>query len=93
MSLPRDLAGGVVGASTASLDALTKGSSLGWRPGFGLLRKLYVHDGTGGSPRRSSPLDAATWGQDNTLRAERQEWKEYICHVQPWEQKRYLGEY
>jgi hypothetical protein len=33
MSLPRDLAaGGVAGASTASVDALTTGSSLGWRP-------------------------------------------------------------
>jgi len=30
---------------------------------------------------------------DNYLRAKRQEWQEYISHVHPWEQERYLGEY
>lgn len=30
---------------------------------------------------------------ENYLRAKRQEWEEYICHVHPWEQERYLGEY
>ena len=30
---------------------------------------------------------------DNYLRAKRQEWAEYISHVHPWEQERYLGEY
>jgi glutamine synthetase len=29
----------------------------------------------------------------NYLRAKRQEWAEYISHVHPWEQERYLGEY
>ena len=30
---------------------------------------------------------------DNYLRAKRQEWQEYISHVHPWEQEKYLGEY
>jgi len=30
---------------------------------------------------------------ENYLRAKRQEWHEYISHVHPWEQERYLGEY
>ncbi len=30
---------------------------------------------------------------ENYLRAKRQEWQEYISHVHPWEQERYLGEY
>jgi glutamine synthetase len=30
---------------------------------------------------------------ENYLRAKRQEWQEYISHVHPWEQQRYLGEY
>ena len=30
---------------------------------------------------------------ENYLRAKRQEWHEYISHVHPWEQARYLGEY
>jgi glutamine synthetase len=30
---------------------------------------------------------------DNYLRAKRQEWADYISHVHPWEQERYLGEY
>ncbi|HET9210967.1 MAG TPA: type I glutamate--ammonia ligase [Thermoanaerobaculia bacterium] len=30
---------------------------------------------------------------DNYLRAKRQEWQDYISHVHPWEQERYLGEY
>jgi len=30
---------------------------------------------------------------ENYLRAKRQEWAEYISHVHPWEQERYLEEY
>jgi len=30
---------------------------------------------------------------EHYLRAKRQEWEEYISHVHPWEQDRYLGEY
>jgi glutamine synthetase len=30
---------------------------------------------------------------DNYLRAKRQEWADYISHVHPWEQERYLSEY
>jgi glutamine synthetase len=30
---------------------------------------------------------------ENYLRAKRQEWAEYISHVHPWEQERYLAEY
>jgi glutamine synthetase len=30
---------------------------------------------------------------DNYLRAKRQEWAEYISHVHPWEQERYLETY
>jgi glutamine synthetase len=30
---------------------------------------------------------------ENYLRAKRQEWHEYISHVHPWEQERYLREY
>jgi glutamine synthetase len=30
---------------------------------------------------------------ENYLRAKRQEWADYISHVHPWEQERYLGEY
>ncbi|HYN20159.1 MAG TPA: type I glutamate--ammonia ligase, partial [Thermoanaerobaculia bacterium] len=30
---------------------------------------------------------------ENFLRAKRQEWAEYISHVHPWEQERYLSEY
>jgi glutamine synthetase len=30
---------------------------------------------------------------ENFLRAKRQEWADYISHVHPWEQERYLGEY
>jgi glutamine synthetase len=30
---------------------------------------------------------------EHYLRAKRQEWEEYISHVHPWEQERYLGEY
>jgi glutamine synthetase len=30
---------------------------------------------------------------ENYLRAKRQEWAEYISHVHPWEQERYLSEY
>ena len=30
---------------------------------------------------------------ENFLRAKRQEWHEYISHVHPWEQERYLSEY
>ncbi|HYH44974.1 MAG TPA: type I glutamate--ammonia ligase, partial [Thermoanaerobaculia bacterium] len=30
---------------------------------------------------------------DNYLQAKRQEWEDYICHVHPWEQNRYLSEY
>jgi glutamine synthetase len=30
---------------------------------------------------------------DNYLRAKRQEWADYISHVHPWEQERYLAEY
>ncbi|MDX1501670.1 MAG: type I glutamate--ammonia ligase [Thermoanaerobaculia bacterium] len=30
---------------------------------------------------------------DNFVRAKRQEWGEYIAHVHPWEQERYLKEY
>jgi glutamine synthetase len=30
---------------------------------------------------------------EHYLRAKRQEWADYISHVHPWEQERYLGEY
>jgi glutamine synthetase len=30
---------------------------------------------------------------DNYLKAKRQEWADYISHVHPWEQERYLAEY
>jgi glutamine synthetase len=30
---------------------------------------------------------------EHYLRAKRQEWEEYISHVHPWEQERYLAEY
>jgi len=30
---------------------------------------------------------------ENYLMAKRQEWHEYISHVHPWEQERYLHEY
>jgi glutamine synthetase len=30
---------------------------------------------------------------ENYLRAKRREWEEYISHVHPWEQERYLKEY
>ena len=30
---------------------------------------------------------------ENYVRAKRQEWHEYISHVHPWEQARYLTEY
>jgi glutamine synthetase len=30
---------------------------------------------------------------ENYLRAKRQEWADYISHVHPWEQERYLAEY
>ena len=30
---------------------------------------------------------------ENYLRAKRREWEEYISHVHPWEQERYLSEY
>ena len=30
---------------------------------------------------------------EHYLRAKRQEWAEYISHVHPWEQERYLAEY
>jgi glutamine synthetase len=30
---------------------------------------------------------------EHYLRAKRQEWADYISHVHPWEQERYLSEY
>jgi len=30
---------------------------------------------------------------DNYIRAKRQEWADYISHVHPWEQARYLEAY
>ena len=41
----------------------------------------------------SSRKRRATHILESYLRAERQEWQEYISHVHPWEQERYLGEY
>ena len=47
------------------------------------------------TPSSLTIIQTSTGGHilENYLRAKRQEWAEYISHVHPWEQERYLSEY